>query len=155
MLRQGSLRRLCFYRCLSVHWGGGCPGQGPGEVCVSQHALRQTPPPQADGYCRRRYTSYWNAFLLHLSVNKSVHRGVSGRAPLGKPPWADPPPPRQTPPSPRAPRDGHCSGSQIWLYFRCGGTSLSQCLCSGIPSNRRRGFRASTSLLRAQRSVGI
>ena len=31
--------------------------------CVSQHALRQTPP-QADGYCCRRYASYWNAFLL-------------------------------------------------------------------------------------------
>ena len=33
------------------------------QGCVSQHALRQTPP--ADGYCCRRYTSYWNAFLLN------------------------------------------------------------------------------------------
>ena len=31
---------------------------------VSQHALRQTPP--ADGYCCRRYASYWNAFLLSI-----------------------------------------------------------------------------------------
>ena len=52
------LRRLCFYRCLSVHrggclvWGGawypGVPGPrgmpGPGGGLVSQHALRQTPP---------------------------------------------------------------------------------------------------------------
>ena len=36
-------------------------------VCVqrggSQHALSQTPSPQADGYCSGRYASYWNAFL--------------------------------------------------------------------------------------------
>ena len=81
-----SLRRLCFYRCLSVHVGGcpgpgpggvypggcpgpgmgggvgwGCPGPGPGGV--SQHALRQTPP-SADGYSCGQYTSYWNAFLF-------------------------------------------------------------------------------------------
>ena len=40
---------------------GGFPGPHLGG-CVSQHALRQTPP---DGYCCRRYTSYWNAFLLN------------------------------------------------------------------------------------------
>ena len=35
---------------------------------VSQHALRQTPPPppQADGYCCERYASYWNAFLFWI-----------------------------------------------------------------------------------------
>ena len=32
---------------------------------VSQNALRQTPHPM-DGYCRRRYASYWNAFLLKM-----------------------------------------------------------------------------------------
>ena len=47
--------------------GGGCPGPGSG-VCVSQYALRQTPPPlPADGYCCGRYASYWNAFLLLFS----------------------------------------------------------------------------------------
>ena len=34
----------------------------PMGVCVSQNALRQTPP--ADGYCCGRYAFYWNAFLL-------------------------------------------------------------------------------------------
>ena len=38
--------------------------RGRGRGCVSQHALRQTPPPPADGYCCVRYASYWNAFLL-------------------------------------------------------------------------------------------
>ena len=38
-------------------------GAGPGG-CLSQHALRETPPPPADGYCCGRYASYWNAFLL-------------------------------------------------------------------------------------------
>ena len=37
------------------------PGQGG---LVSQHALRQTPSPERDGYCCGRYASYWNAFLL-------------------------------------------------------------------------------------------
>ena len=129
--RKRSLRRLCFYTCLSFcpHWRGWYPsmycrwhpsmpcsmsqgsgiraclagfqshtqgeveGSGQGGLqaniqgvsrptpkggvsrptprgspgphlggCVSQHALRQTPP---DGYCCRRYTSYWNAFLLN------------------------------------------------------------------------------------------
>ena len=37
----------------------------PGDV--SQHALRQTP---LDSYCRRWYTSYWNAFLyFYLSTS--------------------------------------------------------------------------------------
>ena len=52
------LRRLCFYRCLSVHGG----------VCLSA-CWDTTPPPGADppprdGYCCGRYASYWNAFLL-------------------------------------------------------------------------------------------
>ena len=110
------LRRLCFYRCVSVHcprgWGGipaclaaglrggllsqhalqqvsrGVPGLGGsarGEVSapggglllgwggsapgglVSEHALRQTPPPRRDGYCCGRYASHWNAFLFVTS----------------------------------------------------------------------------------------
>ena len=45
--------------------GGGCPGPHPGG---SQHALRQTPPPPADGYCCKRYSSYWNAFLYYYKI---------------------------------------------------------------------------------------
>ena len=44
-------------------WGVSRPTPGG----VSQHALRQTPHPPADGYCYGRYTSYWNAFLF---INK-------------------------------------------------------------------------------------
>ena len=49
--------------------GGGVEGSGLGGVSRPtlgglQHALRQTPPPPADGYCCGRYASYWNAFLL-------------------------------------------------------------------------------------------
>ena len=85
--RKRSLRRLCFYRCLSVHswgvsargvsdpggvwlrgvcsrWGGGVwsRGSGPGGGWD----------PNRDGYCYGRYASYWNAFLLLLMV-----KGVS------------------------------------------------------------------------------
>ena len=89
------LRRLCFQRCLfvclSTGWGcpgkgpGGCPGPGLGVVVstprpegqgVFQHALRQTPPPPADGYCCGRYASYWNAFLL-LGYFYIFHRYVT------------------------------------------------------------------------------
>ena len=69
---------------LQAHtWGGGvgrlgiCPvglqdhTQGvsrPTPGGVSQHALRQTPPPpKADGYCCGWYVSYWNAFLLYFT----------------------------------------------------------------------------------------
>ena len=44
-------------------WTGGSPGPHPGGVYPSMHWGRP-PPPQADGYCCGRYTSYWNAFLL-------------------------------------------------------------------------------------------
>ena len=47
--------------------GGLTVGEGPGPHlggCVSQHALRQNPPPTVDGYCHGRYASYWNAFLF-------------------------------------------------------------------------------------------
>ena len=55
---------------------GGSPGPYPRGVsrprpgvcmCVSQHALRLTPPPPpTDSYCCGQYASYWNAFLLYL-----------------------------------------------------------------------------------------
>ena len=50
-------------------WPGGSPGPHQGGLSrptprgVSQNALRQTPP-RADGYCCRRYTSYWNVYLF-------------------------------------------------------------------------------------------
>ena len=50
---------LTFITGVSRPTPGGSPGPHSG---VSQHALRQTPP--ADGYCCRRYASFWNAFLL-------------------------------------------------------------------------------------------
>ena len=69
----------------SVHRGGGrSPGPHPGGRLrglagvglqahnpggVSQHALRQTTPPPADGYCCGRYASYWNAFLLKYGLH--------------------------------------------------------------------------------------
>ena len=51
----------------------GSPGPHLGG-CVSQHALRQTPPPPMDGYCRGQYASSRNAFLLRLYLfNVFVH----------------------------------------------------------------------------------
>ena len=88
-----NLRRLCFYRYVSVH--GGCLPQcmlgyhpSPQEQTPPKqtHPPKQTPPwssrppgadtptpqppqsrhlpPPRDGHCCRWYTSYWNAFLL-------------------------------------------------------------------------------------------
>ena len=69
-----------------THWGVSRPT--PGEVfrptpeggvfrptprVVSQHALRQTPPPPADGYCCRQHAFYWNALL---SGNSSTSVGA-------------------------------------------------------------------------------
>ena len=48
------------------HLGVGSPGPHRGGVCVSQHALRQTPLPLAGGYCYEQYASYWNAFLFNV-----------------------------------------------------------------------------------------
>ena len=46
-------------------------------VCVSQHALRQTPPPLlADGYCCGRYASYWNAFLYLTRFISDINRCI-------------------------------------------------------------------------------
>ena len=62
--------------CL-VQGGGlllGVPGPGGGGGLVSQHALRQTPP-RRDGYCCRRYASYWNAlaFRRWRNCRKTFH----------------------------------------------------------------------------------
>ena len=74
-----SLRRLCFYRCLSVHgghtWqGGGMHGR---EACVvgdvsgrGWACMPCMPPSRYYGYGIRsmsgRYASYWNAFLFDI-----------------------------------------------------------------------------------------
>ena len=66
-VRKRSLRRLCFYTCLSfwsrggsvpVHVGIHPPGADPPQ--------EQTFPPGADGYCCGRYAYYWNAFLFNI-----------------------------------------------------------------------------------------
>ena len=62
--RKGSLWRLCFHRCLSVH-GGACVARGWGVACVAggcawQGGMRG----RSDGHCNGRYASYWNAFLF-------------------------------------------------------------------------------------------
>ena len=99
-----SLRRLCFYRCLSVHGGGGvwsqvevpasggvCSGGGlvlrgvscPGRCLVPGGCLLLGGPggdTPRDGYCCGWYASYWNAFLClnvkRLLFNFNVLRNV-------------------------------------------------------------------------------
>ena len=70
--RKRSLRRLCFYTCLSVIlFTGGVPGPGgawsrgvcepgPGWGCLVPGGGGDP----RDGYCFGRYASYWNAFLF-------------------------------------------------------------------------------------------
>ena len=85
--RKRSLRRLCFYRCLSVHRGGACMVAGgvhawllrgacvvaPGGACVvapgGMHGCLRG---GVHGFFDEirsmsgQYASYWNAFLLKL-----------------------------------------------------------------------------------------
>ena len=77
--RKQSLRRLCFYTCLSVilFTGGRYPSRSPGPHPrgelrgLAWGVSRPTPggspgqTPQAGGYCCGRYASYWNAFLYY------------------------------------------------------------------------------------------
>ena len=79
------LRRLCFYRCVSVHrggclvrgvclvLGGSAPGGGSALAGawsrgVGIPACTEADPPRRDGYCCGRYASYWNAFLFLMNV---------------------------------------------------------------------------------------
>ena len=87
--RKRSLRRLCFYRCVSVHRGGGMRGRGGGrgvggmrgrgacmvggQVCMAgghvggMHGGGHACPPthyETLRSMRARYASYWNAFLF-------------------------------------------------------------------------------------------
>ena len=73
--RKRSLRRLCFYRCLSVHMGGvhGFFRGGPCVVFQGGHACFFF---SFFGYneirsMSGRYASYWNAFLLVMISSHS------------------------------------------------------------------------------------
>ena len=64
--RKRSLRRLSFYRCLSVHEGACVAGDVHGTGACMAGGMHGTPP---DRYYEirsmsGRYASYWNAFLL-------------------------------------------------------------------------------------------
>ena len=73
--RKRSLRRLCFYTCLSVHWGG-VPGQvhsragtPPGRYTprADTPPWAGTPPTTVHAGIRSisgRYASHWNVFLF-------------------------------------------------------------------------------------------
>ena len=91
------LRRLCFYRCVSVHRGvcsrgvlgpGGVSARGGllpggawswGDVCSRRIGIpacteADTPcPPRRDGYCCGWYTSYCNAFLFWSFFPLELH----------------------------------------------------------------------------------
>ena len=60
------------FTCVCMSTGGGAGGAWSRGGLVSQHALRQTPPPGRDGYCCGRYASYWTAFLSFFFVQSSV-----------------------------------------------------------------------------------
>ena len=82
--------RSGFHRCLSFcpqvgglplrnmhHWShdqrGWMSGRGGvwSQGLVSGHRAEEADPPPPlprDGYCRSRYASYWNAFLLHNNI---------------------------------------------------------------------------------------
>ena len=73
--QKRSLRRLCFYRCLSVHGGGGAAPRGvciqgvedlhPGPVCMP--AVRQT-----KGYAQRAGGTYPTGMYSCLIVMKML-----------------------------------------------------------------------------------
>ena len=83
--RKRSLRRLCFYTCLSVHGGGGvCP-----IACWDTTPLgRHHPPGQTHPSARHppfavhagirstsgRYASHWNAILFNIVVEVPSNR---------------------------------------------------------------------------------
>ena len=68
------LRRLCFYRRLSVHGGGGvCLSTCWDTTPPSRHPPQEQTPPRRDGHCYRRYASYWNAFLWIKSIVINSH----------------------------------------------------------------------------------
>ena len=83
--RKRSLRRLCFYTCLSFCPQGGGPGgvwypgtrgvSGTRRGAWSRGVCVETP--TRDGYCCRRLPkSYWNAFLLLLHFRMYLLPGI-------------------------------------------------------------------------------
>ena len=75
-VRKQSLRRLCFYTCLSPPPsradtpppGSGTPlGPGTNPEQAPPPPPGSRPPGTRDGYCCGRYASYWNAFLFNYS----------------------------------------------------------------------------------------
>ena len=71
------LRRLCFYRCVSVHGGGWYPSMHcrwypsmpcnrslEGGACSGGRGVWRPPPKKQMATCCGWYASYWNAFLL-------------------------------------------------------------------------------------------
>ena len=83
--RKRSLRRLCFYRCLSVHRGEG--------GWVSQDAL-QAPPPQ-DG----EPPPGWR-----------TTPPMENPPQMENPPWMENPPRMENPPDGEPPPPGQCAG---------------------------------------------
>ena len=101
-----SLRRLCFYTCLSFcsQWGclgpgpgglprGGCPdpggrprpGGGPGSEGRGVQAqaqggvhpsITEADTPPVDSYCCGLYASYWNAFLFIYVFNSLLQQNA-------------------------------------------------------------------------------
>ena len=65
------LRRLCFYKRVSVHTGGGCAASV--HAGIPPPPPEQTSPPPRDSHCCRRYASYWNAFLFGFIFRRHCH----------------------------------------------------------------------------------
>ena len=59
--------------CLLWGWGSGPGGWGSGPRGIP--AYTKADPPLRDWYCCGRYASYWNAFLLQLSILVAVKSG--------------------------------------------------------------------------------
>ena len=79
----------------TVHRGDAIPaclagGSAPGGGCLVRGVCSQGVPggdtPQ-DGYCCRRYASYWNAFLLQVSVHRGGTWAGTPHPEAGTPPW--------------------------------------------------------------------
>ena len=78
--RKRSLRRLCFYRCLSVHRGGVSVGACMVGVLHGSGVCVLCMPPPASRYygirsMSRWYASYWNAFLFLYRVLQKKYTG--------------------------------------------------------------------------------
>ena len=58
--------RLCFYRRVSVHGGGGSASVHAGIPHPPEADPPGSRPPGRDSHCCGRYASYWNAFLSFL-----------------------------------------------------------------------------------------